>query len=138
MPTIYSIVSIDKECTECQYVNAISYSKELLENMIQNIHPDDFKLVDFIIKENIHIYSLIVLNQQLLIGRSGDDDDNITFNPDNLYAFNKVTTSGVENVLLDTTGYNVEDLRKLAIFKNDLSHNVIKFNVFYEEGIMNA
>ena len=36
MPTIYSLVSIDKECTDCQYVNAISYSKELLQNMIQN------------------------------------------------------------------------------------------------------
>ena len=35
MPTIYSLVSIDKEFPECQYVNAISYSKELLENMIQ-------------------------------------------------------------------------------------------------------
>ena len=82
MPTIYTLVSIDKESTDCQYVNAISYSKELLENMIQNIHPDLFKHADFIIKENIHIYSLIVLNEQLLIGRSADD--NITFNPDNL------------------------------------------------------
>ena len=137
MTTIYSIVSIDKQCLECQYVNAISYSKELLENMIQNIHPDDFKLVDFIIKENIHIYSLIVLNQQLLIGRSGDDD-NITFNPDNLYAFNKVTTSGVENVLLDITKFDIENLKQICIFKNNISDNVIKFNVFYEEGIMNA
>jgi hypothetical protein len=51
MPTIYSLVSIDKEF---QYVNTISYSKELLENMIQNIHPYDFKLSNFIIKENIH------------------------------------------------------------------------------------
>ena len=138
MPTIYSIVSIDKQCLECQYVNAISYSKELLENMIQNIHPDDFKLVDFIIKENIHIYSLIVLNQQLLIGRSGHDDDNITFNPDNLYAFNKVTTSGVENVLLDITKFDIENLKQICIFKNNISQNAIKFDVFYEEGIMNA
>ena len=137
MPTIYSIVGIDKECTDCQYVNAISYSKELLENMIQNIHPYLLKVADFIIKENIHIYSLIVLNQQLLIGRSGDDD-NITFNPDNLYAFNKITSSGVENVLLDITGFDIENLKQICIFKNELSDNTIKFDVFYDEGIMNA
>jgi len=137
MPTIYTLVGIDKECIDCQYVNAISYSKELLENMIQNIHPDLLKVADFIIKENIHIYSLIVLNQQLLIGRSGDDD-NITFNSDNLYAFNKITTSCIQNVLLDITGFDIEHLRTLDIFKNDLSHNTIKFDVFYDEGIMNA
>ena len=137
MNPIYSLVSIDKECTECQYVNAISYSKELLENMIQNIHPDDFKLADFIIKEDIHIYSLIVLNGELLIVRPAYNN-NITFNPDNLYAFNKITSSGFENVLLDTTDFNIEELRQLYIFKNDISHNTIKFDVFYEEGIMNA
>lgn len=137
MPTIYSLVSIDTEYPECQCVNAMSYSKELLENMIQNIHHDDFKLVNFIIKDNIHIYSLIVLNEQLLIERSGDDD-NITFNPDTLYAFNKVTTSGVENVLLDITGFDIENLKQICIFKHTISDNVIKFDVFYEEGIMNA
>lgn len=135
MPTIYSLVSIDKEFPEFQYVNAISYSKELLQNMIQNIHPDDFKLTDFIIKENIHIYSLIVLNEEILIGRSYDD---ITFNPDNLYAFNKVTTYGVENVLLDITGFDIENLKQIYIFKDNISDNVIKFDVFYEEGIINA
>lgn len=137
MPTIYTLVGIDKECTDCQYVNAISYSKELLENMITNIPPHLLKVADFIIKENIHIYSLIVLNEQLLIGRSGDDD-NITFNPDNLYAFNKVTTSGVENVLLDITGFDIENLKQICIFKHDLSDNTIKFDFFYDEGIMNA
>jgi len=137
MPTIYTLVGIDKECIDCQYVNAISYSKELLENMIQNIHPDLLKVADFIIKENIHIYSLIVLNQQLLIGRSGDDD-NITFNPDNLYAFNKITSSVVDNVLLDITGFDIENLKQICIFKNNISDNVIKFDVFYEEGIMYA
>lgn len=134
MQTIYTLVSIDKQCTECKYVNAISYSKELLENMIQNIHPDDFQLADFIITQNIHIYSLILLNGQLLIARP----ENTTFNHDNLYAFNKITTSGVENVLLDTNDFNIEELRQLDIFKNDLSYNTVNFDVFYEEGIMNA
>lgn len=137
MSTIYSLVSIDKECKECQYVNAISYSKELLKNMIQNIHPDNFQLAEFIIKDDIHIYSLIILNGKLLIGRS-DYKDNTAFNTDNLYALNKITTSVVENVLLDTTHFDIAELRQLAIFKNNLSHNTIKFDVFYEEGIMNA
>ena len=137
MPTIYTLVSIDKESTDCQYVNAISYSKELLENMIQNIHPDLLKAADFIIKLNTHIYKLISFNGKILLIRPYYDD-NITFNTTNLYAFNKITTSGVQNVFLDTTGYNVEDLRTLAIFKNHLSHNNILFDTFYDEGIMNA
>lgn len=137
MPTIYSLISIDKECTNCQYVNAISYSKELLENMIQNIHPDLLKAANFLIKPNTYIYRLIYFHGKILLTKPYFDY-NIIFNTNNLYAFNKITTSGVENVLLDTTGYNVEDLRRLSIFKNDLSYNIIQFDVFYDEGIMNA
>ena len=95
------------------------------------------QLAEFIIKDDIHIYSLIILNGKLLIGRS-DYKDDTAFNTDNLYAFNKITTSVVENVLLDTTHFDIAELRQLAIFKNDVSHNTIKFDVFYEEGIMNA
>lgn len=135
MSNIYSIVSIDKECPECQYVHSISYSREILEDMIQNIHPDDLLLADFIIKENTPIYFLISLNGNILHATSLDKAD---FNKDSLYAFNKITTNAIDNVLLDISGFDIENLRTLHIFKDDLSENVIEFDTYYEEGIMNA
>jgi hypothetical protein len=135
MSKIYSLVSIDKSCTQCQYVNAISYSKELIEDMIQNIHPDDLTLADFIIKENTPIYFLMPLNDTIHIARPLHE---VTFNKDNLYAFNKITTNAVENVLLDIGNFDIEELRKLYIFKDDISQNKIVFDTYYEAGIMNA
>ena len=135
MSEIYSLVSIDKECRECQYVNAISYSRELLEDMIKNIHPDDLLLADFTIKENIPVYFLMPLNGKILLATSLDK---VNFNKDRLYAFNKIMTNAVDNVLLDISGFDVENLRTLHIFKDDLSENIIHFDTYYEEGIINA
>lgn len=135
MSEIYSLVSIDKECRECQYVNAISYSSEILEDMIKNIPPDDLLLADFTIKENMPIYFLMQLNGKILLATSLDKSD---FNKDSLYAFNKITTNAVYNVLLDINGFDIEELKKSPIFKDDLSTNVIHFDTYYEEGIMNA
>jgi len=135
MSEIYSLVSIDKECPKCQYVNAISYSRDILEDMIKNIHPDVFELADFIIKQNTLIYFLMPLNGKILLATSLDK---VNFNKDSLYAFNKITTNSVDNVLLDISGFDIENLRNLHIFKDDLSENVILFDTYYEEGIMNA
>lgn len=135
MSEIYSLVSIDKSCRECQYVNAISYSREILEDMIENIHPDDLKLADFIIKENTPIYFLMPLNDKILLATSLNK---VVFNKDSLYAFNKITTNVVENVLLDVSDFDIEELRKSNIFKHDISQNNILFDTYYEEGIMNA
>jgi len=135
MSEIFALVSIDKKCRECQYVNAISYSRELLEDMIKNIHPDDFLLADFIIEENIPVYFFMPLNGKILLATSLDKVD---FKKDRLYAFNKITTNAVDNVLLDISGFDIENLRTLHIFKDDLSTNVIHFDTYYEEGIMNA
>ena len=135
MSEIYSLVSIDKSCRECQYVNAISYSREILEDMIENIHPDDLKLADFIIKENTPIYFLMPLNDKILLATSLNK---VAFNKDSLYAFNKITTNVVENVLLDVSDFDIEELRKSNIFKHDISQNNILFDTYYEEGIMNA
>lgn len=135
MSEIYSLVSIDKSCRECQYVNAISYSREILEDMIKNIHPDDLLLADFIIKENMPVYFLMPLNGKVLLATSLDKVD---FNKESLYAFNKITTNAVDNVLLDISGFDIEELRNSPIFKDDLSENIIEFDTYYEEGIINA
>lgn len=135
MSEIYSLVSIDKSCRECQYVNAISYSREILEDMIKNIHPEDLYLAEFIIKENMPVYFLMPLNGKVLLATSLDKVD---FNKENLYAFNKITTNAVYNVLLDISGFDIEELRNSPIFKDDLSKNIIQFDTYYEEGIMYA
>jgi len=135
MATIYSLVSIDKECSEYEYIYAVSYSKEILQNMIKNIQTDLLNIADFIIRPNTPIFKLSSLNENLTLNRHYK---NVSFNLYNLYAFNKTTTYGVENVLLDITGFNIKYLRELNIFKNELSQNTIKFDIFYEEGIMNA
>lgn len=135
MSKFYGIVSIDKSCECCQYVQAVSYSKELLEDMIKNIHPDDLLLADFTIKENIPIYFLMPLNGKFLLATSLGKLD---FNKDRLYAFNKITTNAVDNVLLDISGFDVENLRTLHIFKDDLSENIIHLDTYYEEGIINT
>ena len=141
MKTIYALVSIYKENdNNDQYVMAISYSKELLENMIQNIPSSKLEYCNYIIKENIDIYSIHLLpknSKDIFISKIYSlDPSNININ--NLYAFNKITTSTFENVLLDITGFDINEVRTFNIFKNDVSDNNILFDIFYDECIMNA
>ena len=138
MSTIYSLVSIDKEYKECQYVNAISYSKELLKNMIQNIPSDKFQDCNYIIKENIPIYSIHSLTNNSTYKFLSKLYSIDSLNINNLYAFNKIKTSTVENVLLDITGVDINQVKTFNIFKNNVSDNNILFDTFYDEGIMNA
>jgi hypothetical protein len=49
-----------------------------------------------------------------------------------------ITTNSVDNVLLDISGFDIEELRKSPIFKHDLSENIIQFDTYYEEGIINS
>jgi len=93
------------------------------------------KLADFIVEENMPIYFLLSLDNKILLAKSCGE---VTFNKDNLYAFNKITSNAVENVLLDIRGFTIEELSKLSIFKDDISQNTIQFDTYYEEGIMNA
>ena len=55
------------------------------------------------------------------------------YEPNNLYAFNKITTFGIEPALVDITGFNIEDVRKMKIFKNNISQTPVEVNVFYED-----
>lgn len=133
MVTIYSLIGIDKASPDSEYIYAISYSKEILKNMILNINSDLIKLADFVINENAVIYSLITIKNRIILIKNS-----VKYNVNNLYAFNKITSSDVKNVLLDITGFDITNLRKLNIFINDLSENKILFDTFYDEGIMNA
>ena len=44
----YSLVSIDKECPSCQYIESISYNKSTLQNMLATIDPNTLNHADFI------------------------------------------------------------------------------------------
>lgn len=134
MTSIYHIISIGKECNDNDnYIMAISYSKEILENMIENIPLCKFQYCNYIIKENnLKIYSLQKIDDKIIIINT------TKFNANNLYAFNKITTYSIENVLLDITGFDINELKKMRFFCNNLSENTVIFDTYYDEGIMNA
>jgi len=124
MNNIYSLVSIN----ENEYIQAISYDKRKLENILQSD-----QLANFVIKDNTQIYKLYFINElgkMLLIPKK--DKKNIN----KLYGFNKISTKGCENILLDLSDVKYEEVKK--IFEFNLSSNEILFDVYYDEGIMNA
>ena len=52
MSGIYSLVSIEKDCHEDQYIQAISYDKSCLQTMMDNLDSKTLNLANFVIKEN--------------------------------------------------------------------------------------
>ena len=128
MSGIYSLLSIEKVCSEEQYIKAISYDKSCLQCMIDNLDSNTLNLADFVIKENTPVYSL------LKIRTNTEHKSHIflysvnKFNDNKLYRFNKVTSNGVEQVLLDVTSFNNFELKQRPFFKNDLSYNNIVFD----------
>jgi hypothetical protein len=138
MSGIYSLLSIEKDCSEDQYIQAISYDKNVLQSMLDNLDSNTLNRADFVIKENTPVYSLLKLRTNT------EDKSKIylypvnKFNTNKLYGFNKMTSNGVEQVLLDVTTFNNFELKNKPFFKNDLSDNSIIFDKYYDEGIMNS
>lgn len=142
MSYIFSLVSISKESPDCQYINAISYNKSILQEMINNIEPDILYNTDFIIIKNTPVYCLMKMIDY-------DNDNNkdkvkyclhptIKFNPNKLCGFNKITQFSSINVLLDISDHDIHELTKCNIFKSDISVNIILFDKYYNKGIMNV
>ena len=94
-------------------------------------HPDDEKILKFIIFDKIPVYSLVHLNGKIMIIKQQHNQPNL----DNVYAFNKTSS---ENALIDITGFDIDTVRRLSIFKDNLSENPVVFNWYYEDGIMSA
>jgi len=138
MSGIYSLLSIEKDCHEDQYIQAISYDKNVLQSMIDNLDSNTLNRADFVIKQNTSVYSLLKLTTI-----KGEKSKIYLypvnkFNDNNLYGFNKMTSNGVEQVLLDVTTFNNFELKNKPFFKNDLSENSIIFDKYYDEGIINS
>ena len=141
MSKIYSLVSIDKECPSCQYIEAVSYNKSTLQEMLDRIDPNKFSFADFIIKEHTPVYSLLTTyttDGQHKAKYFLHSNSSLKFNSNELYGCNKITTNGCENVLLCISEYKIDELKKQTHFKYDLSKNKILFDLHYDEGIMNA
>jgi|688.fasta_scaffold725190_1 hypothetical protein len=138
MSGIYSLVYIDKRCVDDQYIKAISYNKSSLQFMIDNFDSNILERGDFVIKENIPVYSLFKL-------RTNKHDETMIylysvkkFKDNKLYGFNKITTTGVKQVLLEVDTFSYSYLKNKPFFKNDLSENSIIFDKYYDKGILNT
>ena len=142
---IYYLVSVsgNDENDYEEYIMAISYNKEVLENMIDE-HTKLDQCFTFVIKENLKIqnflgYSANKTGNFKLLFYENYDICNIS-EDDRLYAYNLVNLDNiVENRLLRV--YK-KDLDKFTTHLhnnvNNISTNPIEFDTYYEEGIMNA
>ena len=126
MNPIYSIISTNNGNP---VIHEISNSKLGLE-FLAHTHPDDSKILKV---TEIKLYTLFTTfdNKIMVIKKYYN-----TYEPNNLYAFNKITTFGIEPALVDITGFNIEDVKKMNIFKNNISQTPVEVNTFYEDGIV--
>ena len=108
MTSIYSLVSSEN------HIMSISYDKHVLENMLTKLEDD------FLIKENTKLYKLYSINGKYLITPKTNLESNCS-----LHGFNKITTYGSEQVLLDTSGISYDYLNSINIFNNNISKNKV-------------
>jgi hypothetical protein len=95
-------------------------------------HPDDEKILKFVITDKVPLYSLVHLNGQIqLITKQAHSRDDVT----NVYAFH---TTFLENALIDISGFDIDTVRRIPMFHNNLSENPVTFDLYYEDGIMTA
>jgi len=118
--------------TNDKYIMAISYNKNILENMILNIDPTNIKNA-YLYIDKTPIYSLIKCNTSTYFVTNATHINTI-----NLYAFNKITSSKSENALIDISSHDINQLKTQNCFKYKISDNNILFDFYYIEGIMNA
>jgi hypothetical protein len=142
---IYYLVSVsgNDENDYEEYIMAISYNKEVLENMIDE-HTKLDQCFTFVIKENLKIqnflgYSANKTGNFKLLFYENYDICNIS-EDDKLYAYNLVNLDNiVENRLLRVYKKDLDKFKThLHNNVNNISTNPIEFNTYYEEGIMNA
>lgn len=133
MTNIYSLVSIEKDCINDQYIMAISYDKQVLENMLATVKPQLGHLCNFAIKENTKLYKIIKSDDKHFIINKLKLGENY-----DLHGFNKITTRGCDQVLLDINDVDLDYLNTTKIFKDNISLNNIMFDTYYDESIMNA
>lgn len=140
---IYYLVSVGNDE---EYIMAISFDREILENMIQE-HPELDEGYKLVIKEHLKIFQIYLqYDDQRLYDKYVFMHVNYpskTYDYTNLYAFNmtKRIDHGldfeIENGIIDLHCYH-DKVNKIPLLKDNISANPILFDTYYEEGIMNA
>jgi hypothetical protein len=158
---VYALYAIPED--DYSTILAISLNKESLQDILENqVTEEDKKILKFEIKSFpiFLITKLINPNEkvQKMFGCFGTNKDLsmmpitsvkfITFT-NKMFGFNKKLSNGdyIESVLLiahdsahDSDEYkeHLKYIREDAIFKNNVSENPINFDIYYDEGMMNA
>ena len=133
---IYYLISAFEDA---EYIMAISFDREILENMIKE------KDCKFIIKEDLKIYQIVIYNDDIKTPNYKYEIMHINYlnkkwHCENLYAFNKIKIDDlniIENGIVDLYSFN-NKINEIPVLKNNISANLIKFDTYYEEGVMNA
>jgi len=112
MTSIYSLVSSEN------HIISISYDKQVLENMLTKLEGN------YVINNNTKLYKLCSINDKYIITPKINLEPNCS-----LYRFNKITTFGSEQVLLDTSDISYDYLNTMNIFNNNISKNKITMTV---------
>jgi hypothetical protein len=145
-PIYYLVTSLGDDCKE-EDIMAISFDKKVLENMSYN----NFSNPNLIIRENLKIFSVWLGYDS----KNQCDEYNIMYNKNikidyqqsNLYAFNRRKRfkdetynhyhAIYENGIIDLYPF-YDKVSEISLLKDNISVNEIKFDTYYEEGIMNA
>lgn len=161
--TIYALYAIPDD--DYATVHAISLNQENLQEILDWEVPSEFKeVVKFEIKP-IDIYLLIkfketIDNQNLvsaLFSPFGNEKNlslmkqrsiRLDAFKNKIFAFNKITTNDITQCIVavahDSDGSSdeykkhLEYIKTQKIFNNSISNNSIEFDIFYDEGILNA
>ena len=150
---IYGLYLIDPCCNLDQYICAVSFDKEILNNILDKYVENDKKKY-YIIKK-VKYCSVNLINNKIIIREKKSISKNIF--DKSLYAFNKIIVKDnneiCEQVLLNINevlnineklNINQElNINVLSFFlslenNNSISDSEIKFDKYYHESIMNA
>jgi hypothetical protein len=160
---IYALYAIPDD--DFATVQAVSTNKEILQEIFDSQVPEeDTEIVNFEIAP-IDIYLLAKIkeikgNQEkanAFFKMFGTEKNlslmkvqtiNLETFKNKIFAFNKITTNDVKQCLVavahdadsDSNEYkeHLEFVKTQKLFKNDISFKAIDFDVYYDEGIINA
>jgi hypothetical protein len=131
MSNIFYLVHTDHS-GKAENIMALSYDKKILENIKQSGQT---------IKENLPIYRLWKTTTHPFGYRlmSLKSDEINKKNRLKMYAFTNYFNNNefVEDCIVDLYAF-FEDTRDVGFFKDNLSANEILFDIYYDEGVMNA
>jgi hypothetical protein len=149
--TIYGLYSIDTENNE-SIIHAISTNKIILEKMIPTEYPTYVKFeIKNVVCINLHKTEEKIEKTHFTIelknGYLNYIDNSII---GKMYCFASNKYNLTHNILAEhndqiiinfshlTNIEEIDEIKKIRIFQNNISENPIEFDTYYEDGLMNA